>query len=91
MSVRDVENAIVYELAEVTGNYKLRLKHLMEWRTTEIKPQDETEKTVYLPRIKVWATYKYPVSPKKKKGGLDLPTIENAINLLGLEITKKGE
>jgi len=58
MSLSTLETAIVDELREVTGLSKkiLRKKDLMEWATAEIQPQPG-EKTVYLPKLKIWATY----------------------------------
>lgn len=58
MSLSTLETAIVDELREVTGLSvkKLRKKDLMEWATAEITPQ-EGEKTVYLPKLEMWATY----------------------------------
>lgn len=34
MSIRDIERAIVHEARKTLCNSKLRIKDLMEWRTT---------------------------------------------------------
>jgi hypothetical protein len=67
MSMRDLEMAVVNEAKQVLGNDKLRLKDLMEWSTGKVEPQ-ENETLVYLPTLKVNASFKIP-EPKGKKAG----------------------
>ena len=67
---RAVENNILWELQAVTGNYKLRLKDIMEWSTSEehVKKnlrESEGEKMIKVGGIGVWVAYKEPV---KKPG-----------------------
>lgn len=57
MGIRELEKAILEELRSVTGNKTLRLKDIMEWRTTTIKPRED-EKLVYLPGVGVNVAYK---------------------------------
>ena len=53
MSLRSLESSILAELREVSGNRKIRLKDIMEWRTAEFTPQ-EGETLYHCPRNGVW-------------------------------------
>ena len=48
-----LESAILDELRIVAKDRKLRLKDIMEWRTSELKPQ-EGETLYFLPDLQVW-------------------------------------
>lgn len=56
MSIASVEREMWRELQEVTGNRKIRLKDFLEWCSVkrEVGPG---EKQVFLPKMRVWATY----------------------------------
>ena len=57
MSIRSYEREILEELKEVTGNRKLRIKDMMEWRTSEVKPHDG-EMVFHLRKNSVWVAIK---------------------------------
>ena len=57
MGLRELEASILRELRSVVGDSKLRQKHIQEWATTEMKPQDG-ERVVYLPDLSVFVAYK---------------------------------
>ncbi len=59
MSVASLEKAIVKELRTVAKNEKIKLKHLMEWSTGELKAQ-EGETLFFLPDLKVYCAVKVP-------------------------------
>jgi len=59
MSLRTLENAIVAELRQVTGNRKLRPKDIQEWSTTPVESQGK-EKAVKLPKLGVYVSYLEP-------------------------------
>lgn len=64
MSLKTLENEILRELRAVTGNPKLKMKDVMEWRTTEIAPQ-AGETVVHLAKVGVYVAYKgAPSSPE---------------------------
>jgi hypothetical protein len=71
MGIQAVERAILWELNEVTGNYKLKLKDLQEWSSSEehvkknLRP-DKGEQAFYCPRMKVWCAVIISESKKKK-------------------------
>ena len=52
MSMQSLERAVLAEAKKVTGNKKLRMKDIMEWRSGEIKAQ-EGEKLYCLPTLKI--------------------------------------
>ena len=52
MSMRTLETAILAEAKKVTGNKKLQMKDIMEWRTSEVKAQ-EGETLYRLPELGV--------------------------------------
>jgi hypothetical protein len=60
MGLLQFEKQIVQILQFTENNTKIKLKHLMEWRTSEIKDNEvqQGEKKVYLKSIGVWAVYK---------------------------------
>jgi len=64
MSIRTLESAILAEAKKVTDNKKLRLKDIMEWRTTKIKTHPN-EKLYYLPDIGVHIAVKEQSRKKK--------------------------
>ena len=49
MSMASLEKEIWIELKEVTGNRKIRVKDILEWRTTEFEGCDD-EKIIFLRR-----------------------------------------
>jgi hypothetical protein len=57
MSLASLEKAILKELKEITNNKKLTKNSIMEWSTSEIKPEDG-ETLIQLPELKVWVCYK---------------------------------
>lgn len=56
MGVASFEREMWIELMEVVENKKIRLKDIMEWRTTKFEGLDE-EKVMFLPRNGVWVAY----------------------------------
>ena len=40
MGMRELEQSIIVEAREVSGNTKLKIKDMMEWSTGEIKPHE---------------------------------------------------
>lgn len=67
MGMKQLEAAILSELKEVANNNKLRLSHVMEWRTgKEIKVQ-EGETLYYLPKLGISCAVKLPSKVKKVK------------------------
>ena len=58
MSLRTLEKAIVEEAKLVTKNNKLKLKHLMEWCTTNVIKKHEGETIYYLPELQIYAAFK---------------------------------
>lgn len=69
MGLAAVENQIVQELRQVTGNQKITKSWLMEWSTGPITPQ-EGEELVFLPTLQVHCAIKQP-APKSKKQAID--------------------
>lgn len=63
MSLRTLETAIVAGARIVLNNPKLRLKDLLEWRTSKLEPQDG-EVTIRVDDPAVWATF--PASCDKR-------------------------
>ncbi len=57
MSFTDLERAVLSELKVVTKDNKLRLKDVVEWSTSEIKPH-EGEILYFLPDLKIWCAVK---------------------------------
>jgi len=57
MSFRDLESAILQELKVAAKDSKIRLKDIMEWRNSELTPQ-EGETLYFLPDLKVWCCVK---------------------------------
>lgn len=57
MSLRSFESSLASEARVVFNNRKLRVKDLMEWRMTEVKPHDD-EVVAYLPLNGVWVAIK---------------------------------
>ncbi len=52
MSIQSLEQEILVEAREITGNKKLRTKDIMEWSTGEIVAQPE-EKLYFLPKLQI--------------------------------------
>ena len=52
MGMKQLESAILAEAKIVTDNKKLRMKDIMEWSSSKIKPEPG-EKLFYLPTIGV--------------------------------------
>ena len=57
MSMRSLESEILAEAKTVTGNKKLRLKDIMEWRTSSFEPEPG-EVLHFLPTIGVYVAVK---------------------------------
>lgn len=57
MSFRDLESAILRELREVAKDKNIKLREIMEWRNSELKPQDG-ETLYHLPSLGVWCCVK---------------------------------
>ena len=60
MGMRELENAILAELKQVSGNPKLRLKDIMEWQTGQSLEVQEGETLFYLPELGVSCAVKIP-------------------------------
>lgn len=63
MSMRQLESAICSELRRVSGNSKWRVKDMMEWATTELKPQ-AGEVVYHCPLNGVWVAVNVTEVPK---------------------------
>jgi len=57
MGFRELESAILRELRVVAKNKQIRLKDIMEWRNSELTPQ-EGETLYFLPDFKIWCCVK---------------------------------
>lgn len=56
MSIVKLERKILSELREVVGDRKLVSIDFTEWRTSEFEAP-EGERVVFLPEMRVWASY----------------------------------
>ncbi len=63
MSLRSYEAEILAELKRQPGLSAIRQKDIMEWRTTELEPQQDGERVVHLNEMHVWVCFLTP--PKK--------------------------
>jgi len=66
MSLRTLEKTIVEEARKVLCNPKMRLKDLMEWRTSTIEPT-EGETVLYLEINKLWISVPMSVDKRPKE------------------------
>lgn len=64
MGMRQLESAILAEAKIVTGNKKLKMKDIMEWSTSEVKPQ-QGEKLYRLPKMGVNIAIKEQPKPSE--------------------------
>lgn len=53
MTVAAFERELWREVQVVTGNKKMRLKDLLEWRSAPFVAEDG-EKIVFLPKFRIW-------------------------------------
>lgn len=63
MSVRSYESAVVAEARGILKNSKLRLKDIMEWRTSVIEPEDG-EVVIFCSGTGAYAAFKKEVDKR---------------------------
>lgn len=60
MSLRTLESSFLIEAQRVSGRYKLRLKDILAWQTSEFKGADlprDGEVMYHLPHSEVWIIF----------------------------------
>jgi hypothetical protein len=59
--MREFEHSIARELRTVTGDSTLKLRHIIEWSTSEAAVRARVrigETVIFLPSLQVWVAYK---------------------------------